>query len=190
MMDTPLPPNLLEVNNSRAPVFDSIVNGRIAHATEAMKAEHDARVTDLLTANVRLTNERREATRQAEFNLNLAQSYKVELDALKAKINTPELLDFMAGILLESAHARERWAEEDKHKSHLEWYGTVGLLLGKAISAACNRETDKLLHHLITAAGAIANWHRAVVISKQEKDAAQAEREAFVASLAGEGDSA
>lgn len=99
---------------------------------------------------------------------------------LRALINTPELDDFAKGVVLEAVHQQERWgAAHDAGKMASDWYWLVGHLAGKAFhhaneydllsklvgaeygSVAEDRERhrQKMLHHAITAAAALANWH-------------------------------
>lgn len=82
---------------------------------------------------------------------------------LEAKLNTPELHDFSAAVVLEAAHQRERWgAEHDAGKEPADWFWLLGYLGGKALNAASSGNTDKALHHTISTAAACANWHSAI----------------------------
>ena len=78
-------------------------------------------------------------------------------------INSPETADFMAGVPLEAAHQRERWpTEDDAGKEPEDWLFLVGYLAGKACAAARTGNTEKALHHTISAAAALSNWHAAL----------------------------
>ena len=82
---------------------------------------------------------------------------RAELAALKAQLNTPEIHDFLNGVHLEAAHQRERWGTpHDAGKADADWFWLVGYLAGKALHAL---HPDKRLHHLITTAAALFNWH-------------------------------
>jgi hypothetical protein len=84
-----------------------------------------------------------------------------ELDRLRGLINTPETADFIRGVPLEAAHQRERWGEQhDEKKSGEEWVFLFGFLSGKAVQALKAGDVDKAQHHAITAAAALANFHR------------------------------
>jgi len=86
-----------------------------------------------------------------------------ERDALLAKLNTPELHDFAAGVVLEAAHQRERWgAEHDVGKAPADWFWLLGYLGGKVLKALEAKDLDKALHHTISSAAALANWHAAI----------------------------
>lgn len=75
-------------------------------------------------------------------------------------LNTPELNDFARGTVLEALHARGRWGvEHDAGKTHEDWFWLVGYLAGKAMHAAKAGDIDKLKHHCISTAAALANWH-------------------------------
>lgn len=80
------------------------------------------------------------------------------------RINTPELHDFMEGMRNEVLHQVERWGQaHDRSKSAENWYWLVGYLAGKALRAAITGDRDKALHHTISSAAALANWHAAIL---------------------------
>lgn len=86
-----------------------------------------------------------------------------ELSRLRNLINTPELQDFDKGVPLECAHQVERWGEaHDRSKSAENWYWLVGYLAGKALRASIGGDREKALHHTISAAAALRNWHQAI----------------------------
>lgn len=91
------------------------------------------------------------------------------LDAAEAKLNTPELHDFAKAVVLEAAHQRDRWgSDHDAGKTPADWFWLVGYLAGKALHAivegqrATGAPTEKALHHIITTAAVLANWHAEV----------------------------
>lgn len=87
-----------------------------------------------------------------------------ELQRLRALVNTPELHDFARGVTLEAAHQRERWGNEhDAGKTAADWFWLVGYLAGKALHSQNGGDTDKALHHTISTAAALANWHGAIL---------------------------
>ena len=76
-------------------------------------------------------------------------------------LNTPELRSFADGVVIEALHQRERWgAEHDQLKTPWDWFWTLGYLSQKAAHAALCGDRNKALHHMITAAALLANWHR------------------------------
>lgn len=80
-----------------------------------------------------------------------------ELTCLQSLINTPHTADFMEAVQLEAIHQRERWGtEHDSGKTDADWFWLVGYLAGKAI-----HKPEKQLHHIITTAAALLNWHAA-----------------------------
>lgn len=82
---------------------------------------------------------------------------------LEALLNTPETDDFFKGIELEAAHQRYRWpSENDAGKTQADWFWLIGYLAGKCLYAALAGDTEKALHHTISTAAALANWHRAI----------------------------
>lgn len=86
-------------------------------------------------------------------------------DALRAEIvGTPETADFMAAVPLEARHQRERWGTaHDAGKGPLEWYWLIGYLAQKAASSAVAGDKEKALHHTISTAAALANWHASIL---------------------------
>jgi len=86
-----------------------------------------------------------------------------ELARLTKLLNTPEVEDFAKGVVLEAAHQRERWgADHDAGKSPFDWFWLIGYLAQKAAQAAVAGNTEKALHHTISTAAALANWHLAL----------------------------
>jgi hypothetical protein len=82
---------------------------------------------------------------------------------LEAKLNSPELHDFAQGAVLEAAHQRERWgSEHDAGKEPQDWFWVVGYLAGKALAAHIGGNTEKALHHTISTAAVLNNWHAAI----------------------------
>lgn len=75
---------------------------------------------------------------------------------LESERDNPETRDFLAGVAREAAHQRARWgAEHDAGKEDSDWLWLIGYLAGKAL-----HKPEKRLHHLITTAAALLNWHR------------------------------
>ena len=97
-----------------------------------------------------------------------APSERGEVERLREKvradiINTPETVDFMAGVPLEAAHQRDRWgADHDAGKSPFDWFWLIGYLAQKAADASVRGDVEKALHHTISTAAALANWHAAL----------------------------
>lgn len=112
-----------------------------------------------------------------------------ERDRLHALINTPELINFRDAVVLEAAHQREhKGGENDAGKTPADWFWLVGYLAGRALEHHKEAERlagiyvpsvvpsvnevfldlvahhrEKAVHHTITAAAALANWHAAVI---------------------------
>ena len=84
-------------------------------------------------------------------------------EARRQLLNTPELRNFSEGVTLEALHQRERWGtEHDAGKTPADWFWLVGYLAGKALHAQTSGNTEKALHHTISTAAALANWHAAI----------------------------
>ena len=79
-------------------------------------------------------------------------------------LNTPEIIDFVKAVQIEAAHQRERWgSEHDAGKAPADWFWLIGYLAGKALHAQTGGNIEKALHHVITAAAALCNWHAAIL---------------------------
>lgn len=75
-------------------------------------------------------------------------------------MNTPELHDFAKGVVAEAQHQRIRWpSDQDAGKTVWDWFWLIGYLAQKAAQSFVAGDRDKALHHLITTAAALANWH-------------------------------
>lgn len=86
-----------------------------------------------------------------------------EAERLSALVNTPQLKDFASAVVLEAVHQRERWGvEHDAGKAPSDWFWLLGYLGGKALTAHIAGNRDKALHHTISSAAALANWHAAI----------------------------
>jgi hypothetical protein len=89
---------------------------------------------------------------QAEITRLLAR-----VQELEALINTPHTAEFLEAVRLEAAHQRERWSgEHDAGKTDADWFWLIGYLCGKALY-----KPEKQVHHIITTAAALLNWHAA-----------------------------
>lgn len=88
---------------------------------------------------------------------------KAERDQMFGLINSPELVNFLRGVQLEAVHQVQRWGEaHDRKKRPADWFWLVGYLAGKALHAAVSGGRDKALHHCISTAAALYNWHCAI----------------------------
>jgi hypothetical protein len=78
-------------------------------------------------------------------------------------INSPEIEGFLRGTHLEAVHQVERWGEaSDRAKRAADWFWLVGYLAGKALHAEVAANREKALHHCISTAAALYNWHCAI----------------------------
>lgn len=83
-----------------------------------------------------------------------------EIDRLHELINAPHVADFLEATRLEAAHQVERWGEpHDRAKEPADWFWLVGYLAGKALAAHIAGDEDKALHHTISSAAVLMQWH-------------------------------
>lgn len=80
-----------------------------------------------------------------------------ELHRLHQLIYNPHTADFVRAVEAEAVFQREKWsADHDVGKTDADWFWLIGYLAGKAIN-----KPEKQLHHIITTAAALLNWHAA-----------------------------
>lgn len=88
---------------------------------------------------------------------------KEENEHLDNLVNTPHLHNFAEAVVLEACHQRERWgSSHDAGKEDTDWFWLIGYLSGKALNAAITGNKEKALHHTISTAAALSNWHAAI----------------------------
>lgn len=86
---------------------------------------------------------------------------QAEADRLRGLINTPHVDNFMDAVRLEAAHQQERWGtDHDEGKAPADWFWLLGHLAGKSVAAFAAGNRAKGLHHIISSAAALLNWHR------------------------------
>ncbi len=91
------------------------------------------------------------------------EALTAELSELKGLIDSPITDDFLKAIPLEAAHQVKRWGKQhDKQKDPEEWYWVFGYLAGKALHALRTGDREKALHHTISSAATLLNWHKEI----------------------------
>ena len=86
------------------------------------------------------------------------------LEQLLALVNSPELRDFAQGVVLEAAHQQEKWgSQQDAGKTAFDWVFLVGHLTTRAAVNLQSGNIEKALHHCITTAAALGNWHSQIL---------------------------
>ena len=84
-----------------------------------------------------------------------------EINRLHGLLHIPETEDFVAGVVREAGHQIDRWGEpHDRNKEPEDWFWLLGYLGGKAVRAQREGDTEKALHHTISSAAVLLNWHR------------------------------
>jgi len=91
-----------------------------------------------------------------------AQDLRDEIARLNAIIHTPHSDDFWKAVSIEAEFQRQTRAADDGDKTPSAWFWLVGYLAGKALHACVAGDIKKAEHHVITAAAALANWHRSM----------------------------
>jgi hypothetical protein len=134
-------------------------------------ARIDLDLDDLLKAAHRDLHEHNFATPNVVGAINavpkLAEALRealAERDEARALLEAPEIADFVEGVRREAAHQRTRWdANGDAGKTPADWFWLIGYLAGKALHAQVSGNITKALHHTISTAAALCNWHAAIL---------------------------
>jgi hypothetical protein len=112
-----------------------------------------------MKTQLQVTVTARQAVADLVVERNRAQA---ALRALQDKLNTPHVQDFIESMRIEAVHQAERWGvDHDASKTRPDWVTLLVYLIGKAAKAHFERDQPKLLHHIITTAAALLNWHAA-----------------------------
>lgn len=83
-----------------------------------------------------------------------------EVRKLDWRINNPITDDFLKGVRYEAAHQVSRWGvPHDRGKTPLDWFWLVGFLAQKVTAAVQQADIDKALHHTISTAAVLLQWH-------------------------------
>lgn len=142
---------MLELIEGTAPMPDDFPEGEVVDA--AISDQAHAAAVEMATLLALLGAE---TVQQARDTVN-------GLLRMKAIVNAPEIADFAAGVLLEAAHQRNRFGTStDPGKAAEDWFWLVGYLAGKVLRALAAKDTDKAMHHCISTAAVMANWHAAI----------------------------
>lgn len=96
-------------------------------------------------------------------NSDLVQ-LQAKVQRLESLLNSPEVRDFVEGVMRETPHQRELWGtSHDAGKTPFDWFWLIGYLAQKAAAAAVAGDVEKACHHTISTAAALANWHAALI---------------------------
>lgn len=109
-----------------------------------------------------------------KFELLSRDELLAEVRRLDALINSPHTAKFLESTRIEVAHQVDRWGTvHDRAKEPADWFWLVGYLSGKALAAHIAAKEapsasrvklcrEKALHHTISSAAALGNWHAAI----------------------------
>jgi hypothetical protein len=115
-----------------------------------------------------------------------AREAVAERERLQRLLNTPETLRFLEGTRIEVAHQIERWGTvHDRAKEPQDWFWLLGYLSGKALKAHVDGDADKAMHHCISSAAVLANWHTHIAIGYGLMTPGSSDLQAFLAATFG-----
>lgn len=101
-------------------------------------------------------------------------------------LNSPETESFLKGVRLEVAHQIDRWGTvHDRAKEPPDWYWLLGHLGSKAVFAHMHGDRDKALHHTISSAAVLANWHTHILLGSGRFTPGSSDLQQFLADTFG-----
>lgn len=113
--------------------------------------------------------ERENAELGARCHAHAVRIYELERTVVEASkaFDSPQTTDFLDAVRNEAAHQVSRWsAAHDDGKMPQDWFWLLGYLAGKALQSATTfnvtgkrEDLDKAMHHTISSAAALMNWH-------------------------------
>jgi hypothetical protein len=122
-----------------------------------------------------------ERMREAITIVQASAQIEQERDRLHALLNTPETISFLEGTRREVAHQVERWGTvHDRAKEPADWFWLLGYLAGKALRAHAEADREKALHHCISSAAVLANWHSHILLGCSEMAPGSSDLQAFL----------
>lgn len=120
--------------------------------------------------------------------IDVVANLLAERDRLRAMINSPITLDFLSGTANEIVHQVERWGTvHDRAKEPADWFWLVGYLAGKALAAHAAGNTEKALHHTISTAAVLGNWHAHIRLGSSEMQPGSSDLQQFLENAFGTG---
>jgi len=113
---------------------------------------------------------------------------RAEAARLDGLVNSPQTAEFLEAVRTEVAHQVERWGTvHDRAKQPADWFWLVGYLGGKALAAHVVGDRAKALHHTISTAAALANWHTALKFGDNGFTPGDSDIQAFITKTFGTG---
>lgn len=95
---------------------------------------------------------------------NAAQAVKKTV--IETAVNAP----FLAGLNVEEQYQQLIWGTpHDREKTPHAWYWLLAYLAGKAVTAQQTGDFEKAMHHTISSAAMLSQWHQAIEAQQQEE---------------------
>lgn len=102
--------------------------------------------------------------------IEMYQRVCVELRQLRSLVDRPAIADFATAVKLEAAHARDRFgADHDLGKAPWDWFWTLAHPASKCVHALLAGDVSKALHHTVSSAALLANWHADIAAAHPEE---------------------
>lgn len=100
-----------------------------------------------------------------------AEQRLAEIRRLEAILNTPHLEPFAEAVVHEAKHQIYRFPpEHDAGHDAFDWHWRLATLAAKAARSDNEGDIEKALHHTVTAAALLANWHRHLIERRAETE--------------------
>lgn len=121
-----------------------------------------------------------------EIDLSAVERLLTAYCELHELVNHPQTADFLQSTRLEVVHHVQRWGTvHDRAKQPADWFWLLGYLSGKALTAHLAGNTEKALHHTISSAAVLANWHLAIKVGSSAFTPGSSDIQAMVLEIFG-----
>lgn len=140
---------------------ETIEQGSRDHVVRLLKAAIED-IQELAAARDHLTDALEHAEGQRDHLVDELDRSEQERDRLNQIVNRPQADDFVRAMSTEAEYQRQKYGQPaGQGKGPWDWLGLAGHLAAKAVAAHQADNREKYEHHVITAAAACLNWHRA-----------------------------
>lgn len=160
----------------------------VAMDVDAVMDRAERRLNELCE---QLDQEPAEAARQLREARAAVNALVEERDRLKALISNSQAERFLEATRAEIAHQLQHWsAIHDRAREPQAWFWLTRYLADRALRAHNDGALALALHHTISSAAALANWHAAISMADTRMPPAGGDVQGFLARAFGDGNPA
>ena len=160
----------------------------VAMDVDAVMDRAERRLNELCE---QLDQEPTEAARQLREVRAAVNALVEERDRLKALMSNSQTERFLEATRTEIAHQLQHWsAIHDRAKEPQAWFWLTRYLADRALRAHNDGALALALHHTISSAAALANWHAAISMADARMPPGGGDVQGFLARAFGDGNPA